>query len=396
MSLRFAKRTAWDLAENQLTALVSETRRAGRALIDLTESNPTRVGLVDAAPIVALLGHPRGARYAPEAFGMREARAAVARYYEERGLAVDAQNVVLSASTSEAYGWLFKLLAERGERVLVPAPSYPLLGYVAGLEDVELGTYRLVRDDEGFRIDMDSLVNALDRETRAIVVVSPNNPTGSLLRRDEADDLDALAARHGIALIVDEVFGDYVSPTVSAARLRSNVRPSQALTFVLSGLSKVALLPQLKLGWTVVQGEAKLVREALRRLEIIADTYLSVATPVQAALSEILAHRAAIQEPLQRRLAHNLGAMDRLVEHEGRGRVRRVPMDGGWYATLLVDRAPDADATVATLIREDHVLVHPGYFFDMAEEGAYVVSLLPAPDAFAGAARALVRRLAMV
>lgn len=389
----FSQRTAWNRAPNRLDALLGEARRSGRELLDLTESNPTRAELGDLGPLVAELGHPRGGSYEPTPFGHDEAREAVAAYYARRGLTARADQVVLSASTSEAYGFLFKLLTEPGDRVLVPAPSYPLLGYLADLDGVELAPYRLVRDATGYAIDMDSLVSAVNRRTRAIALVSPNNPTGSLVRAGERADLDALAARHGIAILVDEVFGDYVDEPVPEDRVRSHVGPCEALTFVLSGLSKVALLPQLKAGWTVAQGPADVVREALARLELVADTYLSVSTPVQRALDALLVGAAPLRERLSRRLVTNLARLDELVVELGEGRVSRGPRDGGWYATLFVDGLADADALVEALVVQDGVLVHPGWFFDMPEPGALVVSLLLPEPRFAEAARRVLLRL---
>jgi aspartate/methionine/tyrosine aminotransferase len=388
----FTRRTSWDLRENRLAELVAEARREGRPLIDLTESNPTRVGLDEPAASIARLGDPRGARYEPASIGHASARAAIATYYAERGVAIDPARVVLSASTSEAYGWLFKLLAEPGDNVLVPAPSYPLLEYLAGLEGVELSPYRL-RPDDGWTIDLDSLVSAIDRRTRAIVLVHPNNPTGSFVRRDEAADLDALAARHGLALLVDEVFGDYAHAPLPDDRLPTFAGPRRALTFVMSGLSKVALLPQVKLGWSLVLGDDRAASEAMRRLEVIADTYLSVATPVQLALGEILARRSTIQGALLARLRQNLAALDAALA--GHAHVARLPLDGGWYAVLDASTHwRDEDTCVEALVTRDGVLVHPGHFFDMPGPGLYVVSLLPEPSPFAEAARRLIAHLA--
>ena len=399
--VRFAARTGWDLSENRLAAVLAEARAAGRRLVDLTEGNPTRAGLagVDVAPLLAALGHPRGARYEPVALGHPEARAAVARYYAERGLAIDPARIVLGASTSEAYGWLLKLLTERGDEVLVPAPSYPLLEYLACLEDVALTPYPLLRE-EGWRIDLGALDRAAsERErARAVVLVHPNNPTGSFARRDEAAALEALAAERGLALIVDEVFGDYAHGALPPDRLPSFAGRGGALTFVLSGLSKVMALPQLKLGWIVVSGPEELAAAAMQRLEVIADTYLSVSTPVQLALPEILAARGPVQRAILARVQQNLAALDAALAAlaalagQSGAAVRRLPVDGGWYAILEVPRFHDEDGWVELLVREEGVVVHPGYFFDMPRDGFLVVSLLPDPAAFADAvARALAR-----
>lgn len=390
---RFSSRTAWDLSENRFARELTEAKASGRALVDLTESNPTRIGLGETAPLIALLGHPRATAYSPVALGHAEARGAVARYYADRGLSAPAHRITLSASTSEAYGWLFKLLTERGDEVLVPAPSYPLLAFLADLEDVVLKPYPLIRE-ERFRVDLSALSQAIGERTRAVVVVHPNNPTGTLIRRDEAEALEALSAQHGLSLIVDEVFGDYIGDGLPRDRLPSFVGPRSALTFVLSGLSKVVALPQLKLGWIVALGPEPLVNEAMRRLSVIADTYLSVGTPVQLALPEILAARGPIQAAIRARVADNLAALDAAIAKAPGGAVRRLPADGGWCAILEVLRTRDEDEWVEMLIREEGIVVHPGYFFDMAEEGFLVVSLLPEQGVFADAAGRLLQRLA--
>lgn len=389
----FSRRTAWDRSDNALSQILARARAEGRALVDLTEGNPTRVGL-GGADLVPLLGDPRGAAYAPAALGHPAARAAVARYYDERGLAVPADRVCLSASTSEAYGWLFKLLCERGDEVLIPAPSYPLFDFLAALEDVTLVPYPLLRD-QGFRVDLHELEARIGPRTRAVILVHPNNPTGSFVRRDEAAAVEQLARRRGLALIVDEVFGDYALGPLPADRLPSFAGDRAALTFVLSGLSKVTAMPQVKLGWIVTLGPDEIANEALGRLEVIADTYLSVSSPVQLALPEILAQRGPIQAAIRARVQHNLAALDEAIAALGsEAPVRRLPVDGGWYATLEVPRTHDEDAWVETLVRETGVIVHPGYFFDFAEDGYLVVSLLPHEEPFREAIARVARRAA--
>jgi len=389
-------RTSWDTSENPLAKALAEARAAGRSLVDLTESNPTRVGLGGGPELVAELGHPRGALYAPAPTGHPDARAAVARYYAERGLDAPADRIVLSASTSESYAWAFKLLAERGDSVLVPQPSYPLFDFLARLEDVRLTPYPLLRD-AGWRVDFDALEQSIEETTRAILVVHPNNPTGTLLRRDDAAALEELAARRGLALIVDEVFGDYTWGEVAPDRLPSfaDARAERrALTFVLSGLSKVLALPQLKLGWIVTLGPEDLVAEALRRLEIVADTYLSVSTPVQLALPALLDAREPVQAAILGRVRANLSALDAALAMHGEPHgVRRLPADAGWYAILEVPRTRSEEAWVLELVREDGIVVHPGYFFDMEREGFLVLSLLPEVDVFREAVPRMLSRI---
>lgn len=382
--MRFARRTDWDRTEGRFARAVAAARARGLPLDDLTESNPTRAALFDAAPLVAQLGHPRGVAYAPDALGHPLAREAVAAYYAERGQTVDPARTVLTASTSEAYGYLFKLLCERGDRVLVPAPSYPLFDFLAASEDIVLARYPLVRE-HGWHVDLHALERAIDDRTRAILLVHPNNPTGSLARRDEAEALERLAAERGLALIIDEVFGDY--PLAAPPdRLPSFAGRATALTFVLSGLSKVLALPQLKLAWTAISGPDPLAREAVARLELLADTYLSVATPVQLALPDLLAARPAVQRAVRDRTAENLAALDAALAALGAGAVvRRLPVDAGWYAILEVPRVHPDDAWIDLLLDRAHAILHPGYFFDLDRDGFLVASLLPPPATFAPA-----------
>jgi hypothetical protein len=383
--VRFARRTDWDQTEGAFARAVGAAKARGAALADLTESNPTRAALFDAAPLVANLGHPRGVAYAPDALGHPIAREAVAAYYEARGLRAEPGRVVLTASTSEAYGYLFKLLCERGDRVLVPAPSYPLFAFLAASEDVALGSYPLVREDR-WRIDLGALERAIDDRTKAILIVHPNNPTGSLARRDEAEALERLANERGLALVVDEVFGDYPLGDLAADRLPSFAGRTAALTFVLSGLSKVLALPQLKLAWIAASGPEALVRDAMARLEVLADTYLSVSTPVQLALPELLAARAPVQRAIHDRTTANLLALDDELAALGASAVvRRLPTDAGWYAILEVPKIHSDDAWIELLLDRAHAIVHPGYFFDFDADGFLVVSLLPPPTTFRSA-----------
>lgn len=399
----FSRRTSWDRTPNALTRHLAEVRARGITPVDLTESNPTRAEVVPAPlarAMVAELGAPRGVAYAPDPLGVAEARAAIARDYAARGRTIDAARVVVSASTSEAYAWLFKLLCDRGDRVLVPRPSYPLFDWLAGLEEVELQPYPLLRE-EGFRLDLDAIARAVDagdaadpaHATRAILLVHPNNPTGSFVRRDDAAALEAFAAERGLALIVDEVFGDYAHGTLSPDRLPSFAGHDAALTFVLSGLSKVVALPQFKLGWTVVSGPTALAEEAIARLEMIADTYLSVSTPVQLALPALLERRPEVQRAILARVTANLGTLDAAIAAHGAGLCRRLAVEGGWYAILDVPRTRSEDEWVDHLV-DAGVIVHPGYFFELDREGYLVVSLLPREAEFAGAIEIVVRAIA--
>lgn len=395
--VHFSTGTAWDRSENPFTRLLHEVRRSGRPLVDLTESNPTRCSIANTELLISALGHSRGTSYSPEAFGHPLARSAVARFFQERGLSANANRIFLSASTSEAYAWIFKLLCEPGDCVLIPAPSYPLFDYLARLEHVDVLRYALVRE-EAWRIDFEGLEQSIVQahgRARAIVLVHPNNPTGSFVRREEAALLSALAVKYGLALVVDEVFAEYAHGVLPPNRLPSFAGEQSALTFVMAGLSKSLLLPQCKVGFTLVCGPDELVQEALARLEVIADTYLSVSTPAQLALPEWLAARHAVQMDVRARVAENLAALDLAIAQAGPGAaVRRLPTDGGWYAILEVARTRDEEAWIELLVREQGVIVHPGYFFEMDRDGFLVVSLLPEPAKFVPAIQSVIAAVA--
>jgi alanine-synthesizing transaminase len=385
-----SKRTAFSRAENLSTKLLADARASGRRLVDLTVGNPTQSGFDDTAELLAQLGDARGRHYVPEPFGVSDARAAVADHYGRRGVQVDPARVVLTSSSSEAYSWLFKLLCDPGDSVLAPRPSYPLFPYLAALESVELGSYPLLRE-EHWRIDEGALLRTLDAtpRVRALMMVHPSNPTGSYVHASDRTMLIALARARGLALIVDEVFVDY--PSAPGMAQPSFASETQLPCFVLSGLSKVALLPQIKLGWMVVAGPEEPAREALARLEIIADSYLSVPTAVQLAAPAMLEHAETVQPLLRARLAANRDALRQAIVQIGDGcPVRMLASEGGWYALLELPRTRSDDEWLARTIEQAGVVVQPGYFFDMQQPGTMVVSLLPEPALFAeGIAAAL-------
>ncbi|MBI4702854.1 MAG: pyridoxal phosphate-dependent aminotransferase [Deltaproteobacteria bacterium] len=402
---RFSARTAFGRQPNRLAQLLQEARAAGRQLLDLTESNPTVCGFREPAALVAALGDPRGLRYEPSPLGLAAAREAVAGYYRRRGLRAEAGRIVLTASSSEAYSWLFKLLADPGDAVLGPVPSYPLLPYLAALEGVRLLPYPLIRR-ERWRVDVPAVARILgehDARVRAIVLVSPNNPTGSLVRRDDALALGRLAAAAGAALVVDEVFADYGHGPPGEDRLPRFAPPQQpgalelpcerALCFVLGGLSKVALLPQFKLGWMCCYGPEPALAEALGRLELVADSFLSVSTAVQLAAPAVLAACDELQAEVHERLRRNLAAIDAAIAAAGPAcPVRRLPSEGGWYAVIEVPRTRSDDEWIELLLRDEGLVVHPGYFFDTEGPGSMVVSLLLPPEVLAdGIGRAVAR-----
>ncbi len=382
----FSERTHWDLRPNRLAERLAARRAAGERIIDLTESNPTRAGLAGPADLLLPLAQPAALRYEPRAFGLPEARAAVAADFARRGFPIEPERVVLSASTSEAYAFLFKLLCDPGDEVLVPRPGYPLFEFLATLESVRVRACPFAHDGE-WHLDLASLRDTLGPRTRAIVVVNPNNPTGAYLKAEERDALFSLCAERGIALVSDEVFADFAFRD-DPRRAASVALDGPALAFALGGLSKSCGLPQLKLAWTAVTGPAGLVEEALARLEVVADTYLSVATPVQLAAPQLLARREELQAPIRERVRSNLGTL-RAAVGPGCPATVLVP-EGGWSAVLRVPATIGEDERVMRLLEERDVLVHPGYFFDFPAEAYLVLSLLPPPPEFAeGVARVL-------
>jgi aspartate/methionine/tyrosine aminotransferase len=384
----FSSRTRWDLTPNALSALAAAARADGRPLLDLTETNPTRAALPVPREVLELLARPASLAYAPDPRGLEAARAAVADDFARRGRRVDAARVLLTASTSEAYGFLFKLLCDAGDAVAVPRPSYPLFEYLARLEGASVTTYPIRYDGE-WHVLRGDVEAALTERTRAVVVVSPNNPTGSYLKRSEADALLELCAERGLALVADEVFADFAFGR-DERRAPSVAGRQEALTFALGGLSKSCGLPQLKLAWTAVSGPAPARDEALARLEVIADTYLSVGTPVQQAAPDLLRALPELQAPLRARTAANLDALRTAVRSAPE--VSLLSPEGGWSAVLRVPAVLSEDEWCGRLLREDAVLVQPGYFFDFDAEAFLVVSLLPSEAVFeAGIARVLAR-----
>ena len=384
----FSSRLDQDLRPNRITALLEAKRRAGAKILDLTESNPTRAGLAyPAGPILEALSDGRSLVYEPLPAGSCEARAAVSAYYSARGEAAGVDRILLTASTSEGYAYVFKLLCDAGDEVLVPRPSYPLFEFLARMESVRVAQYPLVYHG-GWRIDFDALEAALNARTRAIVLVNPNNPTGSFLKRDELPRLVSLCAERGIALVSDEVFSDY-GLGEDAERVRSLTGVGEVLTFSMSGLSKIAALPQMKLGWIVTGGPTDVRARALERLEWIADTYLSVSTPVQHGAARLLEAGAAVRAQIAARVRENL---DWLCGGVRGSAFSVLDVEGGWYATVRVPRTRSEEEWTLDLLERDDVLVQPGFFYDFEAEAFLVVSLLTEPGVLReGAGRLLLR-----
>jgi hypothetical protein len=385
----FSDRFHWDLEPNRLARLLRDKRRAGVPVLDLTESNPTRASLSYPREIVEALADPRALAYDPQPCGSIEAREAVCRYYADRGHAVEPDRVLLTASTSEAYAYLFKLLANPGDEVLAPRPSYPLFEFLAAMESLRVTPYPLVYDG-GWSIDGEALAAAVTDRTRAIILVNPNNPTGSFLKRDELRFLTGLCRTRGLALISDEVFADYAFAE-DADRVRTLADSSETLAFSMSGLSKIAGLPQMKLGWIVISGPAAARAEAQGKLELIADTYLSVGTPVQHAAPRLLELGQAVQAQIASRVRGNLDLMRAAIGADSACRVLGV--EGGWCATLQVPRIRKEEEWALELLGEDNVLVQPGFFYDFESEAFLVVSLLTEPELFREGCRRLLARV---
>ncbi len=372
----FSSRFHWDFRPNRLTLALAARRAEGREVLDLTESNPTHAGLAYPDDVVAALSGPGLLAYEPAPAGAPAARQAVSEYYRARGCAIAAERILLTASTSEAYAYLFKLLADPGDEVLVPRPSYPLFEFLAAMENVTVRPYSLVYHGT-WGIDLPGVEAAIGPRTRAIVLVNPNNPTGSYVKRSELSELVRMCRARGIALVSDEVFSDYAL-TGDPSRVATLAGVEECLAFSMSGLSKVAGLPQMKLGWIVASGPPAERREAIEKLEWIADTYLSVGTPVQCAAARLLAAGEAVQRQIRERTAHHLAFVRNMLAGSP---ANLLHVEGGWYAVLQVPRIRGEEEWALDLL-ERGVLVQPGFFYDFESEAYLVVSLLTEPAIF--------------
>jgi alanine-synthesizing transaminase len=377
VKLRFSERTGWGGEENEFSAAVRVARKARRELVDLTVSNPTTCGFVyEERELLAGLADAEALRYEPLPLGMRSAREAVREYYRDAGTEVGIEQICLTTSTSEGYSFLFRLLCDAGDEVLVARPSYPLFDFLARLEDVELREYPLLYDPgaagdgaQGWVIDLHGLEQAITAKTRAVIVVHPNNPTGNFVSEQERAELTRICAERGLALIVDEVFLDYALDGVEARSFACG--EASSLTFVLSGVSKVCGLPQMKASWIAACGPERMVSEAMERLEVIADTFLSMNAPVQHALPGWLAGRSGIQQQIRERMRVNLAVLDERLRGTS---AQRLAMQGGWTAVVRVPREVDGEEFAMAAL-ERGVVVQPGEFYRLAS-GRVVVSLL--------------------
>jgi len=381
----FAKRTNWNLETNRLSEALAAHRRAGKALLDLTVSNPTECSFqYDEAAILRALQSPAALRYEPQPQGLPSAREAVARYYAGHGAVVSRDDIFLTTSTSEAYSYAFRALCDAHDEVLIPAPSYPLFEFLADIQDVRLVRYPLVYD-HGWQIDLHSLEQAVTERTRAVMVVNPNNPTGNYCKPAELRKLSEICTARDLAIVADEVFLDFCWREGRPASFAGN---AEALTFTLSGLSKICGLPQMKVAWAVVSGPDPRRSQAKARLEVIADTYLSLNAPLQWALPPLLELRHGFQRQLAGRVRGNLGELDRmLTKHKS---VNRLEVEAGWNAVLRVPATRSDEEFALELLAAKDVYVHPGHFYDFPHEGYLVVSLItPERDFAAGMERLL-------
>jgi alanine-synthesizing transaminase len=367
----FADRTRWNLAPNRLSEALAQHRAAGKPLFDLTASNPTECGFdYDTEAILQALRNPAALVYEANPKGLGVARQAVASYYAEHGAHVSVEDILLTTSTSEAYSFVFRMLCNPGDEVLVPVPSYPLFSFLADIQDVKLVSYPLIYD-HGWQIDFHSLEQAITPRTRGTIVVHPNNPTGNFCKPGEMARLNEVCAAREMALIADEVFLDF---SLAGERQASFAANTAALTFTMNGLSKICGLPQMKAAWLVVSGPKPIKKEALARLEVIADTYLSMNAPVQLAIPTFLEMRHRFQKQLMARVRGNLAELDRQLARQQS--CTRLEVEGGWYTVLRVPAMrSDEDLAVDLLVRRD-VYVHPGHFYDFPSNGYLVVSLI--------------------
>jgi alanine-synthesizing transaminase len=375
----YSSRTQWNTAPNHLSELVAAKRQRGQVIIDLTESNPTHCGILyPEKEILAALANESSMLYQPEPRGLLLARKAIAEYYASIGVTVNPEHILLTASTSEAYSFLFKLLCNAGDEVIVPLPSYPLFEYLCQLNDVAFRHYRLAYDGE-WHIDFESFESIITSRTRAVILVHPNNPSGSYLKQSEFDQVCAIAADHQCAILTDEVFGSYY---FSSDSHRAHILTSKAsvLSFSLNGISKLLGLPQFKLSWIVVRSNSQKTEEVLSRLDIIADTFLSVNTPVQVALPKLFEHVQFIGEQIRLRVLFNYNTLQRVFTDS---RASVFHTEGGWYAILQLPQIRNDEEWVIELLHQQNILVQPGHYFDMTQKSCIVLSLLPPPELFA-------------
>ena len=385
----FSKRTNWELSSNQLMIALKRLHEENVTVFDLTESNPTHCGFSYPNEILPVLANTNNLNYEPATQGLLRAREVISDYYKSKNVDVSSENIFLTASTSEAYTYLFRLLTNPQDHVLFPKPSYPLFQFLCDLNDITMDYYSLVYDGKEWKIDFDSLERNMSQQTKAIVLVNPNNPTGSFVSQEELVKLNKFCLKHPCAIISDEVFADY-GFTASSDDI-SLVNNRDVLTFVLGGVSKTLLLPQMKLAWMIISGPQDFFSQAKARLEIIADTYLSINAPTQNALQPWFNLRETIQQQIKARLIDNLHFIHEEIKTSPHCSLFEV--QAGWYVILKVPTVLSEEEWVLIFLQQDHVLVHPGYFFDFEEEGYLVLSLLPEEKVFKEGIKRILKRI---
>jgi alanine-synthesizing transaminase len=379
----FADRTSWNLKPNRLAEALERHKSSGRKLLDLSASNPTECGFkYDAPAIMRSLCAPASLQYHPDPRGLKSARQAVSDYYAARGESVAIDDLLLTASTSEAYSFVFRLLCNPGDELLIPTPSYPLFDFLADINDIKLTRYGLFYD-HGWHIDLHALKQSITPRTRGIILVHPNNPTGHFTKPEETAQLNEICSANGMTIIADEVFLDFSLGT----RQKSFVSNSAALTFTMSGISKVSGLPQMKFAWLAVSGPEEMKREALTRLEMIADTYLSLNAPIQLASPVLLQQRGSFQQQLMDRVRKNLAHLDIQLAKEKK--VNRLKVEGGWYAVLRIPATRSDEEFAIDLLEKHDVYLHPGHFYDFSGDGYLVISLITPEQDFSEGLRRL-------
>ncbi|MHB8481611.1 MAG: pyridoxal phosphate-dependent aminotransferase [Nitrospiria bacterium] len=387
----FSDRSNFNQKQNRLSQVLGQLKKSGRNIIDLTGSNPTLCQFDYPPDLLKIFLNPLNFKYDPSPGGGLQARKAVVENYHLQGVKLDPAQVFLTASTSEAYLYLFRLLFNVEDHLLIPRPGYPLIEFLSRLNDIRTDSFDLCYEDLEWKIDFDSLARGIHSETRGILMVHPNNPTGSYANAEDQNRLISMAKKYCLPVIADEVFFDYVYPR-DGVPPRSFSENSKSLTFTLNGLSKMAGLPQMKLAWIVINGPKGEVREARRRLEVISDTYLSVNTPIQNALKDILNNKGFIQSQVMPRILSNRQFLIR--------QLKEVPgciclnAEGGWYAVLKLPQIRRDDEWAVRLLEKEGVLVYPGHFFDFTWEACLILSLLPPEPLFKTGVERLVKRIA--
>ena len=367
----FSDRTSWNLKSNRLSEALAKHRAAGKPLLDLTASNPTECGFdYDRQAILQALSNPKSLSYGPDPKGLLSARRAVSEYYSAREIMVPADDIILTTSTSEAYSFVFRVLCNPGDELLIPEPSYPLFSFLADIQDVKLVGYPLLYD-HGWQIDFHALQQAVTARTRGMIVVNPNNPTGHFCKPSEVRKLNEICSRRQIAIIADEVFLDF---SIAKNIPRSFAASAESLTFTMSGLSKISGLPQMKAAWLIASGPEELKAQALARLEVIADTFLSMNAPIQLATPSFLELRHGFQKQVMARVRKNFAELDKQLSAQSS--CARLEVEGGWYAILRVPLIRSDEDLAIDLLNAQGVYVHPGHFYDFAADGYLIVSLI--------------------